>query len=103
MRSSDFDTSVVNGVQVMRLILGHRARPSPGVLKLRCLKGAPANVRAPLLPAAGFEIFQVGENITRDSSGGLEGHAAPHHVLVQTGHRQVRGVGSADAGGAVCP
>lgn len=50
MRSTDFDTSVVNGVQVMRLILGHRARPSPGVLKLRCLKGcARLRERAPPL------------------------------------------------------
>lgn len=40
MRSSDFDTSVLNGVQVMHLILGHRAwLPPPGVLKLRCLMG----------------------------------------------------------------
>lgn len=37
--ATDFDTSVLNGVQVMHLILDHRAWPSPGVLKLRCLMG----------------------------------------------------------------
>lgn len=62
----------------------------------------PACIGVHFLTAAGFEIFQVRENITRDSPGGLEGHAGPHHVLIQTGHCQVRGVGSADPGGAVC-
>lgn len=62
----------------------------------------PANVCAHFLTTAGFEIFQVRENITRDSSGGVEGHAGPHHVLIQTGHCQVWGVGSADTCGAVC-
>lgn len=70
---------------------------------IRTLPYLRSSVCVHFLLTAGFEVFQIRQDVAGDSAGGLEGHSGSHHVLIQTSHCQVRGVGSADSCGAVCP
>lgn len=51
---------------------------------------------------AGPPFLQLGQDGPGAAAGGLASTHQAHHVLLQAGERQVRGVGAADAGGAVC-
>lgn len=42
-----------------------------------------------LLTTAGLAVFQVREDLEGHTAGRLEGHAGPHHVLLQAGHSQI--------------
>lgn len=53
----------------------------------------------PITPGPPF--LQLGQNRPGPAAGGLAPAHQAHHVLLQTGERQVRGVGAADTGGAV--
>lgn len=55
---------------------------------------------APLC-APGPPVLQLGQNGPGTAAGGLAPAHQAHHVLLQAGDRQVRGVGAADARGAV--
>lgn len=50
----------------------------------------------------GPAVFQVKEDWPWPAAGRLDRHSGPHHVLLQTGHCQVWGLGPTDARGAVC-
>lgn len=55
-----------------------------------------------LLCALGPPVLQLGQDGPGAAAGGLAPAHQTHHVFLQAGDRQVRGVGAADAGGAVC-
>lgn len=52
--------------------------------------------------AAGPALLPLREDVAGRAAGGLAGLHRANHVLLQAGHRQVRGVGAADPCGAVC-
>lgn len=53
-------------------------------------------------PTAGPTLLQVEEDGPRPPAGRMDQQPGPHHVFLQTGHRQVWGLGPAVARGAVC-
>lgn len=54
---------------------------------------------SPIPPGSPF--LQLSQDGPGAAAGGLAPAHQAHHVLLQTGERQVRGVGAADTGGAV--
>ena len=53
------------------------------------------------LLGAGPSVLQVQEDQQGAAEGGLDGKPGAHHVLLQAGHSQIRGLGAADTRGAV--